>query len=337
MYHRRHFLKASACLATAPHLAGGADWQRPVRLGGLYTVPVAQRWVGRLHDAALNFVVRGEVDYMYVDSVPTADYERMLRQLSETGTDLIIGDAFAHEESARLISREFPNVVYLMGSVYRPDSQFQNFHVFDSYIQDASHLSGIIGGSLTRSGKIGIVGRHAFPTINRLMNAFIDGTREFRTDIEITVNFQNSWYDPRRAAELTYDQIASGTDVIYADAPGAARAAGESGIPVIGSFSGMDTKDADRIVTTARWHFEPTLQATLVQLERGRPAAMDFGIYSYMRHSGCSLAPVGAFLDQIPEEAVHLAVLRESEMRSRRFTANLNSERPFSGLFPAIE
>ena len=330
-------MKAAAGFAAAPHFVRGADRTGPVKLGGIYTVPVTQRWAGRLHEAALNFVVRGEVDYVYAEDVRAEDYERMFRQLSESGTELIIGDAFAHEESARLISREFPNVSYLMGSAYQPDDQFQNFSVFDSYIQDASHLSGIIGGSLTQSGKIGIVGRFAYPAINRLVNAFIDGTRELRSDIEITVDFQDAWNDRSRASELTYDQIASGIDVIYADAPGVAQAASESSIPVVGSFTGMDLTGAETVVTSARWHFEPTLKAALDQRKGGGFAAHDFGIYSYMRHAGCSLAPVSAFLDQIPEEAIERTALRESEMRSRRFTANLNSERPFSGLFPALE
>ena len=286
-----------------------------------------------MHEAALNFVVRGDVEYKFVDDVSADNYDQTLRELSDDGNELILGDAFAHEEVARLISREFPNTAYLMGSSYRPDAEYPNFSVFDSYIQDAAHLSGIIGGSLTKKGRIGVVGRFPSPNINRLINSFIDGTREFRTDIDISVEFQNSWHDTTLASGMTMSLMANGSDVIFADAPGVAQTASRNEVPVIGSFSGMYLNGADTVVTYSRWHVEPTIQAALNQLKQTGVSAQDFGIYSYMRHAGCSLAPIGAFRDQIPEQAIERATLREAEMRSRRFTANLNSARPISGLF----
>ena len=340
MIHRRQLLKtAAAGIAAFPHIASGAGAPRIglTRVGGIFTVPVTQQWVERMHSAALNAVVRGEIEYVYADNVQAEDYDRILRQLSDSGVELVLGDAFAHEEDARLIARDYPGTQYVMGSAFQTDARFQNFSVFDSYIQDASYLSGIIGGSLTKTGKIGLIGRHNYPAANRLMNAFIDGAREYRPQLEITVDFNESWHMPKKTAELTYAQIASGVDVIYGDAIGVAEAANDSQVPVIGSFDSREMARSKSVVTSARWHFEPTLQQALNRMRSLGIGASDLGIYSYMRHSGCSLAPVTNYLEMIPEEAIERAAQRELEMRLLRFTANLNSARPFSGLFPALE
>lgn len=338
MLHRRHFLQISGgVIALAPQSVFASRKQELIKIGGIYTVPVHQRWVKVLHGAALNLVVRGEVKYQYVENVRNQDYERILQRLSEAKVDLIIGDAFAHEESARLIAQQFPKMTYLMGSAYQTNDQFSNFSVFDSYIQDASYLSGIIGASLSKTGKICLIGRYSTPAINRLMNAFIGGTKELSTDLDIRVDFQDSWYDLERAAEITNSRIAGGVDVIYADAPGVAETASESGIPVIGSMGSMDFGQASTVVTAARWHLEPTLQAAIDRMRSGGLVATDFGIYSYMRHNGCSLTPGGSFPYEITEDAMERTVLREIEMRERRFTASLDIDPPHSALFRALE
>ncbi len=334
---RREFVCAGGCVMLATTVPTPLKADNLVKLGGIYSAPVTHHWISRLHQASLNYVVRGEVDYRYVEGVRAEDFARVFRSLSGSGVELIVGDIFANEETARLIAKDFQNVSYLMGSNFQPSKNYSNFFVFDSFIQDASYLSGIIGGALSKSGKIGIVGRYSYPSINRLINAFISGVRELRSDLEFTVDFQNSWNSPERAAELTYAQIASGVDVIFADAPGVAAIASDSDIPVIGSFDGLIKTETDTIVTSARWHFEPTLHTALDQIRGHHVTGMDFGIYSYMRHGGCSLAPISVSADRIPEEAIERVAQREADMRSLRFTTNVNPQRPFSGLFPVFE
>ncbi len=308
-----------------------------IKVGGIYTVPVTQQWIERIHVAALEYVVRGEINYVFAENVEAADYDQILRRFAESEIDLIIGDAFSHEEDARLIARDFPNKAFLMGSSFQPDSRFPNFSVFDSYIQDASYLTGIIGGSLTQRAKIGIVGRYDFPASNRLINAFIDGVHDFRPDIQISVEFIESWHDPGKAGELAFAQITNGADVIYSDAVGTAEAAHKSGTPVIGSFYSREISETEGITTSAQWHFNPTLQNALNRLRDGTFGAADFGVYSYMRHSGCSIAPISAYNERISESARELTAARELDMRNFRFTAKVNSSRPFSGIFTTQE
>ena len=102
---------------------------------------------------------------------------------------------------------DYPETAFLMGSSLPPDPAVPNFSVFDNYIQDASYLTGIIAGAMTKTGKIGVVGGFPIPEVNRLVNAFMAGVRETRPDATFQVAFIGSWFDPPKAKETAFAQI----------------------------------------------------------------------------------------------------------------------------------
>ena len=51
------------------------------------------------------------------------------------------------------MAKDYPKTAFLIGSSFKPDAAANpNFAVFDNYIQDASYLSGIIAGAMTKTG-----------------------------------------------------------------------------------------------------------------------------------------------------------------------------------------
>jgi basic membrane protein A and related proteins len=103
-----------------------------------------------------------------------------MREYAEGGAKLIVGEIFGVEQEAREVAAEYPEVAFLMGSSFLEDPALPNLAVFDNYIQDASYLTGIIAGSMTKSGNVGLVGGFPIPEVNRLMHAFMAGVRETR-------------------------------------------------------------------------------------------------------------------------------------------------------------
>ena len=87
----------------------------------------------------------------------------------------------------------------------------------------------------------------------------------------------------------------------------------------------------DTVITSALWHFEPTLEAALDAVRAGTFTAKDYGIYSFMIHGGCSVAPFGTFEGRVPEEAVALMAQREEEILSGAFVTPINDDEPRSG------
>ena len=330
---RRRLLQAGAAGASVlamPGLIGRASAQEKLKVAAIYTVPVEQQWVSRIHIAANAAVERGEIEYVFSENTSNSDYERVMREYSEAGHDLIVGEIFAVEDAARQVARDYPDKAYLMGSSFLPQDDTPNLAVFDNYIQDASYLSGIIAGAMTKSKNIGMVGGFPIPEVNRLMHAFMAGVKEMAPDTTFQVAFIGSWFDPPKAKETAFAQIDAGADIMYAERFGVSDAAKEKGILAIGNVIDTQPDYPDTVVASALWHFEPTLDAAIAKVKAGEFKAENYGLYSFMKEGGCSLAPLGTFEGKVPQEALDLVAEKESAIKSGDFTVEINDEEPKS-------
>ena len=108
---RRQALVLAAALATlAPGLTLA---QAKPKIAGIYTVPFEQQWAGRIHTALKAAEARGEIEYKASENVSNADYERVMREYANGGSNLIVGEAFAVEAAARKVAKDFPKVSFL--------------------------------------------------------------------------------------------------------------------------------------------------------------------------------------------------------------------------------
>ncbi|WP_298854212.1 BMP family protein [uncultured Ruegeria sp.] len=327
--NRRQFLMTSAASSLLLG-AGRVAAAEPIKTAGIYTVPVEQQWVSRIHNAALTAQDRGDISYSFSENVSNTDYARVIREYAEAGNKLIIGEVFGAEQEAREVAAEYPDVAFLMGSSFKEDPALPNFAVFDNYIQDASYLSGIIAGSMTETGNIGMVGGFPIPEVNRLMHAFMAGAREMNPDITFQVSFIGSWFDPPKAKETAFAMIENGADILYAERFGVSDAAKEKGILAIGNVIDTQPEYPDTVVASAIWHFEPTLDKAIAEIQAGSFAAADYGIYSFMNRGGTSLAPLGTFDGKVPAQALDLVKQREADIKSGAFTVPINDDEPTS-------
>ncbi|PWW02085.1 nucleoside-binding protein [Hoeflea marina] len=334
LFQRRQILKGAAAGAALLALPGFLTSVRAqgakLKVAAIYTVPVEQQWVSRIHKAANAAVERGDIEYVYSENTSNTDYERVMREYSEAGHDLIIGEVFGVEDAARQVAADYPETAYLMGSSFAPKDELPNFAVFDNYIQDASYLSGIIAGAMTKSNNIGMVGGFPIPEVNRLMHAFMAGARESNPEIKFQVAFIGSWFDPPKAKETAFAQIDAGADVLYAERFGVSDAAKEKGILAIGNVIDTQADYPDTVVASALWHFEPTLEHAIEMVKAKTFKAADYGKFSFMKEGGASLAPLGTFEGKVPEEAMKLVAEKEAAIKDGSFEVEINDEEPKS-------
>ncbi|HEU0221933.1 MAG TPA: BMP family protein [Paracoccaceae bacterium] len=328
---RRGLLGGAAALTALGALPARLRAQGAIRTAAIYTVPVEQQWVSRIHKAAVAAQNRGDIAYVFSENVSNTDYERVMREYCEAGYRLIVGEAFAVEDAARSVADDYPDRAFLIGSSFKPDPAHPNFAVFDNYIQDASYLSGIIAGAMTKAGNIGMVGGYPIPEVNRLMNAFMAGAREMNADIRFQVAFIGSWFDPPRAKETAFAQIDAGADVMYAERFGVSDAAKERGVLAIGNVIDTQKDYPNTVVASALWHFEPTLDAAIAAVKAGTFLAEDYGIYSFMKAGGCSLSALGTFEGKVPAAAVENVRAREAEIKAGLFTVAIDDSEPKPG------
>ena len=303
----------------------------PIKMAGIYTVPVEQQWVSRIHKAAEAAKAAGAVTYKYTENVANTDYPRVMREYCESGVKLIVGEIFGAEAEAREVAAEYPGVAFLLGSSFMPDEKANpNLAVFDNYIQDASYLSGIIAGAMTKSGNIGMVGGFPIPEVNRLMNAFMAGVRESRADAKFQVSFIGSWFDPPKAKDTAFAMISNGADLLYAERFGVSDAAKERGVLAIGNVIDTQADYPNTVVASALWHFEPTLNKAISAIQAGSFKAANYGVYSFMKEGGCSLSPLGTFSGKVPADVMAKVTKKEAAIKDGSFTVKIDDNEPKS-------
>ena len=330
---RRSVLRAAgagASLALASTFPTRLFAQEKLKVAAIYTVPFEQQWVSRLHKAANAAMDRGDIEYVATENVANTDYERVMREYAEAGNKLIVGEVFGVEDAARAVAKDYPDVAFLMGSSFKPDAAVPNFSVFDNYIQDASYLTGLIAGAMTKSKNVGMVGGYPIPEVNRLMNAFMAGVKETAPDTKFQVAFIGSWFDPPKAKETAFAQIDGGADVMYAERFGVSDAAKERAVLAIGNVIDTQADYPETVVASALWHFEPTLDRAIAQVKAGSFKAEDYGVYSFMKEGGCSIAPIGTFEGKVPAEIMAKVAEKEKAIKDGSFTVPIDDNEPKS-------
>src|SRR4030095_3275107 len=205
---RRAVFFTCAALAALMLAVPAALAQNKIKVAAVYTVPIEQQWVSRIHKALNAAKDRGEIEYVFSEKVANADYERVMREYAEKGNTFIVGESFAVEPAARKVAKDYPNVSFLR--VSSANRQEPIFAVFDNYIQEPAYLTGMIAGGMTKTNKIGMVGGYPIPEVNRLMHAFMAGAKETNPKVEFMVTFIGSWFDPPKAKEAGVAMVEEG-------------------------------------------------------------------------------------------------------------------------------
>lgn len=319
-------LMIAAVAASGLALSAGAALAQSIKVAAIYTLPVEQQWISRIHQALNTAKDRGDIEYVFSENVANTDYERVMREYAESGVQLIVGEVFGLERAARKVAKDYPETAFLMGSSFGPVGP--NFSVFDNWIHEPSYLSGMVAGGVTKTNIIGMVGGYAIPEVNRLMNAFMEGAREVNPDVKFLVNFLDSWYDPPKAKESAFAMMDAGADVMFAERFGVSDAAVERGMKAVGNVVDTSGDYPNTILASALWHMEPTIDKAIANVAAGTFEPSDYGQYSFMGYGGGSLV-----MDEslIPAETVTKVKEYQSEIMEGLFRVNVNDERPVSG------
>ena len=315
------------CLAVA---GPGSALAETIKVAGIYTVPVQQKWVGTLHRALEAAAAAGEIEYAFSEKVPNTDYVRVMREYAEDDVDLIVGEAFGISREARKVADDYPEVAFLMGDPGGPHGG--NFSVFDNWIQEPCYLMGMIAGAMTETNKIGMIGGYPIGEVNRLFHAFMNGALSVNPEAQFKVSFIGSWYDPPKAKEFAFAQVEAGVDVLYAERAGVVDAAQEKGIIAFGNVNDMNKLEdgTDVVVVSALWHMEPSINRAIGLVRDGAFAAENYQPWSMMAKGGASLSSFYEFEDRIPADTKAKVAELATQIKAGEFEVEINDEEPKS-------
>ncbi|WP_163338203.1 BMP family protein [Desulfopila sp. IMCC35008] len=320
----------SFILVALPLWLPGNALAAKIKVAGIYTQPIQQKWDATLHKALLSLSEKGEVEYVFSEKVSNTDYIRVLREYAEAGVALIVGEAFGISRDVRKVADDYPEVAFLMGDSFGPHGT--NMSVFDNYIHEPCYLMGMIAGTMTKSNKIGMVGGYPIGEVNRLFHAFMAGAKSVNPDVQFKVSFIGSWYDPPKAKEFAYAQVESGVDVLYAERAGVVDAAREKGIVAFGNVNDMNKEEngSDVVVASALWHMESAIGHAVERVKAGTFKAEDYREWTMMAKGGASLSPYYEFEDKLPAEIKAKIVETAEAINAGSFTVEIIDEEPKS-------
>ncbi len=326
---RRRFVQLGTALTAAAVLPTSA-FAAPIKVAGIYTQPIQQKWDARLHLALDAAAKSGAVDYKFSEKVANTDYVRVLREYAESGVQLIVGEAFGISKEARKVADDYPNVAFLMGDPFKPHGS--NFAVFDNYIHEPCFLMGMIAGSMTKSNKIGMVGGYPIGEVNRLFHAFMNGARSTNPDVKFKVNFIGSWYDPPKAKEAAFAQVETGVDILYAERAGVVDAAREKGILAFGNVNDMNKEENGEnvVVTSALWHMEAAINNAISEVVAGNFQAADYKEWTMMAKGGATLAPYYEFESKISDDIKAKVAKAQADIMAGKMSVEINDNEPKS-------
>jgi basic membrane protein A and related proteins len=139
------------------------------------------------------------------------------------------------------------------------DKDPKNAGSYFGYIDEAQHVSGIVAGYTTKTGKLGFVAAKPIPQVLRNINAFTMGAKLANPNVALQVIFTGDWSMPVKEAEATNSLIDQGADVItcHVDGPKTVvENASRRGAMVCGYHVNQATLAPKAYLTGAEWDWE---------------------------------------------------------------------------------
>lgn len=97
---RRRSVATCAGIAVLAGVSRALGWTK-IKVARAHASPVENAWNSRLQEALKSAQADGEIDYVFLENIANTDYPRALRQYTQNGKQLIVGEAYAVEREPR--------------------------------------------------------------------------------------------------------------------------------------------------------------------------------------------------------------------------------------------
>jgi simple sugar transport system substrate-binding protein len=205
--------EAPAPAAAAP-AAAPAPKPEPLKAAWVYIGPVGDAGWTFAHDQgrkAVEAEFGDKIKTTFVEKVPYADGERVIRDLASQGNKIIFATSFGYMDAMLKVAAEFPDVKFEHATGYKTAV---NMNVFDARFYHDAYVSGVIAGGMTKTNTLGFVASFPIPEVLRNINAFTLGAQSVNPKIKTRVVWINSWFDPEKEGAAAQELINKGADVL---------------------------------------------------------------------------------------------------------------------------
>ena len=240
---RRTLLGSAAALVAASALPALAHGEK-LKVGFIYVGPVGDGGWTFQHDLARKAVLEkygDRVETTFIESVPEgADAERAITQLALSGHKLIFTTSFGFMDATVNVAKKFPDVKFEHATGFKRDHA--NVSTYNARFYEGRAVQGTIAGMMTKSNKIGYIGSFPIPEVMNGINAYYLAAKKVNPDVQLSVVWAFTWFDPAKEADAAKALIDQGVDVIAAhtDSTAPLAEAAKAGGAVIGFGQASD-------------------------------------------------------------------------------------------------
>ena len=221
------------------------------KVGFVYIGPTGDHGWTYQHDEGRKAVEAAGIKTTYVESVKYgADAERVIRQLAQSGHDLIFTTSFGYMDATNKVAKDFPNVKFEHATGYK--REHSNVSTYSARFYQGRTILGHIAGKLTKTNTIGYIASFPIPEVIRGINAMTLAAQKVNPNIKTKIVWVFSWYDPGKEAEAAQALIDQGADIImqHTDSTAPVQTAEKAGIWSFGQASDMQRFAPKSILTS---------------------------------------------------------------------------------------
>lgn len=252
----RRTLLATAALGLGLALGGAAqaEGMDKAKACFVYVGPIGDGgWTYQHHQGALAVkeAYGDKVEIQYQENVPEgADAERVLTQMALGGCNIIFTTSFGYMDPTNAVAAKFPDVKFEHATGFKRDQP--NVSIYNARFYEGRAVQGTIAGRMTKSNKIGYIASFPIPEVIMGINSYYVHAKKVNPNVELSVVWAFTWFDPAKEADAAKALIDQGVDVIAAHtdstAPLAEAAKTNGAVIGFGQASDMsEYKDGPRV------------------------------------------------------------------------------------------
>lgn len=219
----------------------------------------------------------GKVKFDYIESHKESDYQPNLESALDSESDIIFTVGYALFDATSKAAKENPDQNYAIIDNANPD-KIKNLLGITFADHENSFLVGYIAGMTTKSNNVGFVGGMESAVIDRFEYGYRAGVKEAAKekgeDIEVQVQYANSYSDQAKGKNIANQMYQKGADVIFHAAGGTGigvfEAAKENNKYVIGVDRDQKDEAPDNILVSTIKGVGKAVQLTIDDYKDGK-------------------------------------------------------------------
>lgn len=175
-----------------------------------------------------------------------------MRSYAQKGFHLVFGHGYEYNEPGVKLSEDFPNTVFISSS---GGGTSANAGAFRFYLEQGFYLAGYMAASMSKTGKLAMIGGPKVPSIESTFKAFEAGAKAAKPTVSVITAFTLSNDDVVKAKQATEKAIAEGADFVIhqanAGSKGVFDACKEKGVKALGANADQNADPSGSVVASA--------------------------------------------------------------------------------------